>query len=63
VHVQSGVNRKGRPVHYYFNYSSVRVPVKYTFGAGKDLLTSAGVAAGQEMTLGPWDLAIIEEGK
>lgn len=63
VHVQHGVNRMGRRVHYYFNYSSAPVSAKYAYTAGTDLLTSSAVGAGQQLTLGPWDLAIIEETK
>jgi beta-galactosidase len=61
VHVQNGINRFGRHVHYYFNYSSSTVPVKYAYGKGVDLITSHTVETGQQMTLRPWDLAIVEE--
>lgn len=61
VHVQSGVNRLGRSLHYYFNYSGSEVKVAYAHGAGTNLLDGQQVTHGQELTLGPWDLAIIEE--
>jgi beta-galactosidase len=48
VHVEHGVNRLGKRLHYYFNYSA-------------NLLDGKGVAKGATMTLGPWDLAIVEE--
>jgi beta-galactosidase len=63
VHVQHGVNRMGRQVHYYFNYSSAPVSAKYTYAAGSNLLTSAPVSSGQQLSLAPWDLAIIEEAR
>jgi beta-galactosidase len=63
VHVQHGVNKLGRQVHYYFNYSAAPVLVKYANAAGTNLLTSAAIASGQQLTLGPWDVAIVEETK
>jgi len=53
----------GRRVHYYFNYSSTPVSAKYTYAAGSNLLTSAPVSSGQQLSLAPWDLAIIEEAR
>ena len=61
VHVQHGVNRMGKRVHYYFNYSGAEVKVSYGYGAGTSLLDGKPVAHAQEITLAPWDLAIIEE--
>lgn len=61
VHVQSGVNRMGKRVHYYFNYSGAAVNVSYGYGAGTNLLDGKSVTHAQELTLAPWDLAIIEE--
>ena len=61
VHVQHGVNRLGRRLHYYFNYSSAEVKVPYAYGAGTELLTDGPIAAGAQLSLAPWDLAIIEE--
>ena len=61
VHVQHGINRLGHNVHYYFNYSGSTVQAAYHHGAGTNLLDSKPVANGQQLTLGPWDLAIIEE--
>jgi beta-galactosidase len=48
-------------VHYYFNYSSSEVKVAYAYGAGSNLLDGKPAANGQELTLAPWDLAIVEE--
>jgi len=61
IHVQHGVNRMGKRLHYYFNYSSAEVPVRYAYGAGTNLLNEKPVAKSTEFTLPPWDLAIIEE--
>ena len=61
VRVKHGVNRNGKKLHYYFNYSSAPQTFPYPFGAGADLLAQAAVAPAQSVTLKPWDLAIIEE--
>jgi beta-galactosidase len=61
VHVQHGVNRVGKRLHYYFNYSGAEVKSVYTYGAGTDLLDGKAVAHAQELTLAPWDVAIVEE--
>jgi beta-galactosidase len=61
VHVQHGVNRMGHRLHYYFNYSAATVEAAYHYGAGTNLLDSKAVSDGQVLTLGPWDLAIVEE--
>ncbi len=61
VHVQHGINRLGKQVHYYFNYSGSEVHAPYAYGAGKSLLSEKPLAKGDTLTLAPWDLAIIEE--
>jgi beta-galactosidase len=61
VHVQHGVNRLGKQIHYYFNYSGAEVKVSYAYGAGTNLIDGNAVAKAQELTLEPWDLAIVEE--
>jgi beta-galactosidase len=55
------VNRLGKRVHYYFNYSSEPKSFSYSYGTGKDLLTGTSTAHGQQVTLRPWDVAIMEE--
>ena len=61
VHVTHGVNRMGRRLHYYFNYSGVGVKASYPYDAGSNLLNGSAVAKGDTLSLGPWDLAILEE--
>ena len=61
VHVQHGVNRMGKRVHYYFNYSAAEVKANYAYGAGTNLLDGKAVANGGALTIGPWDVAIVEE--
>jgi beta-galactosidase len=61
VHVRHGVNRMGKPVHYYFNYSASEVKANYVYGAGTNLIDGKMVGKGAILTLAPWDLAIVEE--
>ena len=61
VHVSHGVNRLGKRLHYYFNYSGTEVKAPYAYAAGINLLDGKPVANSAELTLEPWDLAIIEE--
>jgi beta-galactosidase len=61
VHVQHGVNRMGKRLHYYFNYSASEQKAPYSYGAGTNLLDGKPVAKGATLTLAPWDLAIVEE--
>jgi beta-galactosidase len=61
VHVQHGVNRLGKRLHYYFNYSGAEVKVSYAYAAGNNLLDGKPVGKAAELALAPWDLAIIEE--
>ncbi len=51
----------GRRMHYYLNYSAGRQAWKYPYGGGVEVLSGKAVAQGQEMTLEPWDVVIVEE--
>jgi len=61
VRVKHGMNRSGRTIHYYFNYSSDPQTFSYSYDAGTDLLTQTLVSPKQTITLKPWDLVIVEE--
>jgi beta-galactosidase len=61
VHVQHGVNREGKRIHYYFNYSADEMKFNYSYGDGTGLLRGTARSKGQQISLGPWDLAISEE--
>jgi len=61
VHAQHGVNRLGKRLHYYFNYSGTEEKIHYTYGAGTNLFDGKAVAGQADLTVAPWDLAIIEE--
>jgi beta-galactosidase len=61
VCVKHGVNRKGKSLHYYLNYSSAAQTFAYEYGDGSEILQQMVVSHGQSLTLKPWDVAIIEE--
>ena len=61
VHVQHGINRMGKRIHYYFNYSGAEVKCPYSYAPGTRLIDGATINKADELTLAPWDLAIIEE--
>ena len=61
LHMQHGVNRMGKRIHYYFNYSAAPITAPYSFGGGTNLLDGTPVTQGATLSLKPWDLAIIEE--
>jgi beta-galactosidase len=61
VRVKHGVNRNGRKIHYYLNYSGEQQTLEYPCGAGTDLLTQTAVAPSHKITVKPWDLILVEE--
>jgi beta-galactosidase len=61
IQARTGVNRFGKTVRYYFNYSGTPVTFTYRHKAGTDLLTARAVKGDDALTLAPWDLAIVEE--
>jgi beta-galactosidase len=61
LHAQRGVNGFGKTLRYYFNYSDAAIGFKYPHHAGTELLTGKSVASGQDVSVAPWDLLIVEE--
>jgi len=60
VRVKHGLIQ-GKPVHFYFNYSSREQTFPYAYGSAADLLSGARQAAGSQLRLGPWEAAILAE--
>ena len=61
VRVKHGTNRNGKILHFYLNYSSAPQTITFAYGAGTELLSQKTVGSGQQLTLQPWDAAIVEE--
>ena len=59
--VRHGVNRLGKRLHYYFNYSGDARSLAYSYAPGNDLLSGNAVGHSQPISLKPWDVAIVEE--
>ncbi len=61
VRVKHGVNRAGKTIHYYFNFSPAPQHVVYMYARGTELLSQRSVAPAAGLTLDPWGVAIVEE--
>lgn len=61
--VKSGTNGEGRAIRYYFNYSDSSQSFVYPYGNGTELLESRPIRQGEQIELGRWGAAIIEEGE
>lgn len=61
LRAKHGTNREGHRIHYFLNYSSAPVTFTYTYAKAKDLLQHKTVAPTDTITVGPWDLALLEE--
>jgi beta-galactosidase len=61
VKVRHGLNRAGKRVHYYLNFSGQLQAVSYLYRDGSNLLTNTLVSRGNSLKLPPWDLAIVVE--
>ncbi|TKK68675.1 beta-galactosidase [Ilyomonas limi] len=58
---KSGVNDKGKMVHYIFNYAAQPVTITYPFGNGRELLGDKAIAQHSSMVLDGWGVGIVEE--
>ncbi len=61
VIVKHGVNKYGKNIHYYLNYSGKPQVFAYLYKPSVELLTQKTLATGQQVTLGPWGLVVLEE--
>ncbi len=60
IHLVEGTDRRGRKLEYLFNYSGDPVSFTYHGPDGSNLITNGPVTDSQQLTLQPWDLAIVE---
>ena len=61
VRARQAVARDGKALRFYLNFSGEPQSFAYAHGAGTELLSQKPVAAGERLTLGPWDLAVVRE--
>ncbi len=57
---KEGINKKGKHIRYFFNYSGTEQSIKYEYSNGTSLLDSSKVKKEDTLTLAPWDVKIIE---
>ena len=58
---KTGLNDKGRRLHYFFNYSPSKRFLHYPYETGVELLNDKIMSKTGELTLEPWDVKIVEE--
>jgi len=61
IRLRQGISNNGKVMRYFLNFSNGVQKFNYNFNNGTDVLTKNNFAKGDELTLQPWDLAIIEE--
>jgi beta-galactosidase len=61
VRVRHGKGNTGKTLHFYLNYSGQTQEFQNSYGAGTDLLTGKAVEKGGSMSLGAWEVAVLEE--
>lgn len=60
VSVRQGINDFGNHVMYYLNYSHENAVIKHIAGDGRLLLEDRDIQDGEELTLEPWGVEIVE---
>jgi beta-galactosidase len=58
---KSGVNQKGKTLHYYFNYSGEPKSFEYPYPTATDLLKNKKVLTKEKIALPAWGVLIVEE--
>ncbi len=61
VRLKRGVNAAGKTVRFYLNFSAQPQTVRYAYRAGRELLTNRTIDSGATVSVGPWDLLIVQE--
>ncbi len=59
--VKSGVNKKGKTLRYFFNYSSSPQNFEYGYKKGTELLSNEKIKEDSSVSIEPWGVLIIEE--
>ncbi|MEZ0538121.1 beta-galactosidase [Fibrella arboris] len=58
---KTGVNRQGKTVHYYFNYSATTSKLTYPHQTGVDVLSNENIDHDKVLPLEPWGVKIVVE--
>lgn len=59
--IKSGYNSENKKIIYYFNYSNKTESVEYIHNNGIELTKNRVIKKGEKVTIGPWNLIIVEE--
>ena len=59
--LRSGINAKGKQIHYLFNYSYEPVTLSYPYADSRSLLDSQKLKKSTPVTIEPWGVVIGEE--
>ena len=58
---KSGVNQKGKNLHYYFNFSDTEQSFEYPYPTATDLIKNKIVLTKEKIALPAWGVLIVEE--
>ncbi len=58
---KSGINEKGKTIHYYFNYSANSQTIEYPYKNAKNLLSNTIVKNKDTIALNGWGFIVLEE--
>ena len=58
--VREGTNQFEKSIRYYLNYSSEKKTIVHNGNKSRNLINDAEINPGQNIEIGPWDLAILE---
>lgn len=61
VRVKHATSRDGKPLHFFFNYSSQAIDLDYPFDRAQDLLTRTHLERHRSFRLQPWGVLIAEQ--
>ena len=61
VVMKNGTNDQGKTIRYFLNYSNTEQSFILSYSNGTDLLTDKQFKKGDNVTLKPWDVLILEE--
>lgn len=61
VIVRKGMNRRGRRLWYYLNYSAKEKSAVYHGNSGHDIMTGNAMAEYEQFSIPAWDVRIVEE--
>ena len=56
-----GTNDQGKTIRYYLNYSNLEQSFVYNYFNGTDLFSNKKLVKGDNLSLKPWDVLIVEE--